>query len=315
VLGSSRDVDLFAAPVALNNDAIPVAGAGTPGRRLWTARSGPEGYLAVTLNPALQSIWQETPFLADKKTTTTDLGGGRKEITPEFPVLGSQYDAFQLGNPLAFERFLRGRVVRVFHPGPKAKGIERTLRLKDTQLSSSPATADDERDTILIAGHTTEALDDFARAWSHTERLAADPGSRCGKALAAARGAGSAWQSDVFCGALRYNTQLSVLVEGAVEGRKQWLPLGTTVGSFFPPADMERCFAPRPAVASGGTAAPAAAAADGLGSFLTFDPSASLVRPVRIEDLGAGYGAPALYARRDCRLLGLPIMQGARVTW
>lgn len=282
-------LDLFAAPLALRRTPpsadlpdAPVVADGVLSSALWPARSGPYGHRSVTLNPALQSVWQQTK-------RSTDL---EPRQLPHWNFDKAEV-AFHLANRLALERFLRGRVVQVLSPGPRP-GAEEEFSIDEDRLamSAQPA-ADEQRDTVLIAAETPDILDRFLKSY-RAKSLVNTDNPFCNNDL---------FKGDVLCGFFRHAVHLNLLVDVNVNQVPRQVPVDTRIGALMRPEFLASCFE-RDRFADPPDA-----------DFVPFGQADRLKDGVQIVSLGADLDAPAFYNPNDCRLLALPLLGGGRVSW
>ena len=267
LVGADQTYDLFAAPLTSNKSDYPG----------WIYPSGPYGHLAVTLNPTTQGVWWHTPDGQDRGDLPQPGKNGDSRLWP-----------INLSNPYAMERFLRGRVVRVFLPGAPADG-QGLVQMKEFNVETD--TVSSERDVMLVAASTPELLDSFARAYGPSQWLARE---KVDHAICLPK---QTAKLDVLCGYMSQNVALSLLLPASVNGENRDLPIDTRIGSLMPPDSMKDCFHASTPAAFG------ASGEDRLGSTVT------------IEGLGPTGAPPALYSPKDCRLLGWPILAGGSVKW
>lgn len=283
--GNVENLHLYAAPLGLRNNPAELPDD-TSAPAKWPARSGPFGHLAVTLNPTVQSIWQDV---------------ARNTDTDELPYweFDEAETAHPLGNALALERFLRGRVVRVLVPVPRDGDSGRSLAEQKLTFSKPPAITT-RRDTVLLAAEDPAVLDAFAQAFQ-TGDLVGDQTPLCKRF-------NQDTDRKVLCGYFRHNVLLSLLIGAEIGGRNHAVPIDTRVGSLMTSAQLRPCFA--------------SSAGDSDKEFVPYDAADrlrdetdSIRRGIRIEELGAGLDRPVLYDGRDCRLMALPVLEGGKVSW
>lgn len=307
--GVQQDLYLYAAPTAINT-GLGFSGNPSPANRAFQA--GPAGHLSVSLYPELQLPWQGI-------VPSTDA-----ERLPRLAEsAGSPFVAYYLDNPIELERFLRGRVVRVFQPGPTRSGggaLMDPVTPDERQLTPGGASDErsgvsDRRDTILLGAPTIAQLEEVTRIYQLLPqlRLASNNDSLC---AVLAMGIDSDNLSDednrrlrdlhqagVRCGYFRNNMHWALLVDAAIGGREDRIALGTRLGAFMQPDQLQPCFAS--AVGPDETA---------LG-FADFAPMAAPYWELSLRDLGGGFGRPDIVDAADCRLLALPILGGGEIEW
>ena len=268
MVGGGQTYDLFAAPLTTTDPDYPG----------WIYPSGPYGQLAVTLNPTTQGVW----WLTSNEEDGSELPQPGKTD----PATKDKWPA-NLANPYALERFLRGRVVRVFLPGPPPNEKEK-VDMKEFNVGED--TVSSKRDVMLVAAATPGLLEAFALAYGPAQLLA---DAKRDDAICPAR----TKQLHVLCGFMSQNVALSLLLPASVNGENRNFPIDTRIGSLMPPDLMKACFHADTPAAFG------ASVEDRLDSTVV------------IERLGPSGEPPALYDPRDCRLLGWPILAGGSVKW
>lgn len=296
--GISQDLFLYAAPTAIEPSRMNVDFADL------VIASGFAGHRSVSLDPALQQTWLDIK-------ASTDL-----EHMPKIPTDGAQINlGYYLDDPLELERFLRGRVVRVFQPGPRRNDKDgQLISVSGRRLleATAPDKADssDLRDTFLLAAPTVAHLDEFARLYalykptgSDKYLLASDDSSLCHGLINGSSDADlkALHEAGVRCGFMRHNVKMSLLLNAALGGEERRIPLGTRLGSFLNSRALEPCFAASPNRPSA--------------EFSAFHGDGPPNWRLQITELGEGLSLPDFVDSSDCRLLALPILNGGNITW
>lgn len=283
-IGASRLVRLYGAPLSLRTNPGGAAG-GNESAANWQARSGMFGDRSVSLNPTLQSIWQDIDSTKDFNKPPMPEGVSR---------------ALPLGNAYVFERFLRGRVVRVFLPDPTEGGSGVVADYKIFEANAGPNA---RRDVVLVAADTPEQLEVFARDRfsKNNVLLEKDESDSACEVIDKKNGDKISGNNGVICGYFRQPLSLSLMLPAWIDSSAVSVPLGTRIGAMADSDTLLPCFRRR----TGREFGPA--------DRLHGDTGKNGSRGVVIVDLGARNASPRFYDGNDCRMLGLPILDQGKV--
>lgn len=307
LFGVQQDLLLYASPVGVFSSKLDSEDL--------AVQPGSSGNLSVSLDPALASTWQGIG-------TATDID--------DLHSLGDPKIAYNLDDPRELERFLRGRVVRVFQPGP-TRGETALSALKDRLLRINTdinfGAPDDLRDTILVGAPTLRSLETFAAFYeldnpAGSIRLADKEnlevlcralmvpdevtiGSVLGDrplSKADAEKLRELGKEGTRCGYFRHNVLMSLLLDVNLRLTELRLPLGTRLGAMLGSDELAPCFEHT-------------GVAMGEKGFSEFPSNAQPDWDLSIRDLGDRFGRPDLVDADDCRLLALPIIEGGNIRW
>jgi len=303
--GVSQDLYLYRAPTAFVDGGQKPSGV-TESADL-AAKSGPEGFRSVSLDPALQLPW-------------LDIAPGTDTAALPLLPMGAEEDTlgYYLDDPFDLERFLRGRVVRVFQPGPSRndpKGVlMRPNDVKQRRLiyqggEDGGFGASDLRDTILVGAPSRAALEKFALLYrvdrpASQRRLASNDSSLCYQLMHSdgSEAVVELSKAGVRCGFFRQNVHLSLLLNARIDKADWKVPVGSRIGAFAPESALKNCFQRRHK-------------AERTAGFEAFPANARPDWSLEIRNLGGGIGRPDNIDMKDCRLLALPILEGGRIRW